>query len=273
MKLLSRASFCLLLACSTAYAGRTNQEIDISVTAAGTPSITSLTFPSSPSFSGGATDGTTIASITVTTSDSSTPTMSLTGTQTGSGNDADSFQVGAGPALLVHTAAGATDQAGVYSICIVASGAYSNSQPQACGTVQATGPGGAGWQLAFSDEFVCSNGMLECTSTVSASAYTWASSLCTGLSSPSATGCGTLTVASLPSGITSADCTGSKLGACDVSIAGATNGGAGGDAAVTGTFMVVGVPDSTHIKLYMPYTGINTTLGGTITVGSGPWTV
>jgi hypothetical protein len=177
----------------------------------------------------------------------------------------------------LETSTAGTNEPGQYHINIVASGAnYTNSGYSQAETIQATGPGGSGWQLAFSDEFACPNNMLECGqggtgSVVSASSYTWSSSFCSGLSSPSAEGCGVLTVASLPSGISAANCTGTKLGACDISVAGATNGGSAGNSAVNGTFLVVGVPDSTHIDLYMPYSGIAATMGGTITVGSGPW--
>jgi hypothetical protein len=197
--------------------------------------------------------------------------LSLIGVQTGSGNDASSFRISS-PQLLTNTATGATDQPGQYDICIIASGNYSNSPQQICPAIQATGPNGAGWQLAFSDEFVCPDGMLECLSTVSASSFTWSNSYCSGLGSPSATGCGTLTVARLPTGISAANCAGLQLGACAVSVLGAANAGSGGNAAVNGTFVVAGVPDSTHITLYMPYSGIAATMGGTITVGSGPWT-
>jgi hypothetical protein len=231
--------------------------------------ITGLSL-SNTSFAGSAPDGTLVGNITVTTSDSSRPMLSLIGVQTGSGNDASSFRISSSQ-LLTNTATGATDQPGQYNICIVASGNYSNSPQQICPTIQARGPGGAGWQLAFSDEFVCPDGMLECLSTVSASSFTWSNTFCPGLSSPSATGCGTLTVASLPTGISAANCAGLQLGACAVSISGATNAGSGGNAAVNGTFLVAGVPDSTHITLYMPYPGIAATMGGTITVGSGPW--
>jgi hypothetical protein len=211
--------------------------------------------PSSPAFSG---------------------TLTLTGTQTGSGNDADSFTVSGGN--VVSNSAGGTIQPGQYGITVHASGSYGGSPRSQSFTATATGPGGSGWQLMFSDEFRCPNQMLECGqsgygSIVSASAYTWTNAFCSGLSSPSAKGCGTLTVASLPQGITSANCTGNNIGACDVSVAGATNSGGGGTTAANGTFLVVGVPDSTHITLYQPYSGLAATMGGTITVGSGPWAV
>jgi hypothetical protein len=238
----------------------------------GPQTIASVSLASN-SFTGGAAQATNIGAITVTMSPASpafSGTLSITGTQTGSGNDADSFQL-SGSTLQTG---GGTTQPGQYAINIVATqGGTTNGSLTQPETMSATGPGGAGWQLTFSDEFVCPNSMLECAAIVSASSFTWSSSFCTGLSAPSATGCGTLTVASLPANITSAACTGSKLGACDVSIAGATNGGAGGNAAVNGTFLVAGVPDSTHINLYMPYTGINASMGGTITVGSGPWAI
>jgi hypothetical protein len=249
----------------------------------GNPMITGLSL-SGTSFTGGAADSTAVGTVTVTTSDGSTPTMSLTGTQTGSGNDKDSFQLAGGSSpfsLKTHTSGGATDQPGQYQICIVASGAaYTNSPQQTCQTIQATGPSGSGWQLTFSDEFRCPNQMLQCGqngygSIVAVSAYTWTNAFCSGLSSPSAKGCGTLTVASLPQGITSSNCTGNNIGACDVSVVGATNGGSGGATAANGLFLVVGVSGSGPytILLYQPYSGLAATMGGTINVGSGPWAV
>src|SRR5262249_23944621 len=58
-----------------------------------------------------------------------------------------------------------------------------------------------------------------------------------------------------------------------ISISGATNSGSGGAAAVTGTFLVVGVSaDQKTITLYMPYSGIGTIgLGTGTTLGTGPW--
>jgi hypothetical protein len=271
MNAMLRAALATTLLASTAVAETTSRNVGITVTPAGSgATITGLSLSNS-SFTGGAPTGTAVGNIVVTTSDGSTPTLSLTGTDRGSGNDANSFQIaGSSPTLQTNTASG-TDQPGQYNICIVASGTYSNSPQQICPTIQATGPGGTGWQLTFSDEFVCPNNMLECLSTSPVSSYTWANRVCYGLNSGDASGCGILTVASLPTGITASACTGAKLGACDVSIVGATNTGGGSDAAVNGTFLVAGVPDSTHINLYMPYSGIAATMGGTITVGSGPW--
>jgi hypothetical protein len=117
----------------------------------GSASVTGLSL-SNTTFAGGAPDGTLVGNITVTTSDSSTPVLSLIGVQTGSGNDAASFRISSSQ-LLTNTAMGGTDQPGQYNICIVASGNYSNSPQQICPTIQATGPGGTGWQLTFSDEF------------------------------------------------------------------------------------------------------------------------
>jgi hypothetical protein len=238
----------------------------------GSASITGLSL-SNTTFAGGAPEGTLVGNITVTTSDSSPPMLSLIGVQTGSGNDASSFRISSSQ-LLTNTATGATDQPGQYSICIVASGNYSNSPQQICPTIQATGPGGAGWQLTFSDEFNCPNNMLECLSTVPVSAYTWSNSFCSGLSSPSAMGCGALTVASLPVGISAANCTGTHFSTCYVSVFGATNSGGAGNAAVNGAFLVANVSGTGPytINLYMPYSGITSIgLGSGTIVGSGPW--
>ena len=233
--------------------------------------ITGLSL-SNTKFAGGAADGTVVGTITATTSDGSTPTLSLIGVQTGSGNDASSFRISS-KQLLTNTGSGTTDQPGQYNICIVAIGNYSNSPQQICPTIQATGPGGTGWQLTFSDEFNDNGGMVERLSLVSASSYTWANSVCPGMGSGAQPGCGTLTVPSLPTGISSAGCTGSQLGACDISIEGATCSDGCSDA--NGVFMVAAVPNSTTINIYQPagaYPNIDATMSGAITVGSGPWT-
>jgi hypothetical protein len=275
MNAMLRAALATALLASTAVAETTSRNFGITVTPAGSgATITGLSLSSS-SFTGGAPSGTAVGNIVVSTSDGSKPALSLIGTDRGSGNDASSFQITGSPPVLQTNTNGGTDQPGQYSICIVASGPYSNSPQQICPTIQATGAGGAGWQLTFSDEFNDVNGMLERLSTVSVTTYTWSNSYCSGLSSPSPTGCGTLTVASLPTGISQANCGGSQLGACDVSIMGATNGGSGGNSAVNGTFQVAAVAGSGpyQISLYMPYSGIDAALGGTIMVGSGPWTL
>src|SRR5438105_3310509 len=135
----------------TADAATASKHLMIIITRSGGDSqtITSLVFPSNASFQGGASEGTVIGNISVSTSDGSVPNLSLIGQQVGSGNDADSFQM-VGSTITVHTAAGATHQPGQYKICVVATGPYSNSPQQACGVIQATGPGGKGWQLTFS---------------------------------------------------------------------------------------------------------------------------
>jgi hypothetical protein len=231
-------------------------------------SITGLSL-SKTSFAGGAPDGTLVGNITVTTSDSSTPTLSLTGVQTGSGNDAASFRISSSQ-LLTNTATGATDQPGQYNICVIASGNYSNSPQQICPTIQATGPGGAGWQLTFSDEFVCPDGMLECLATYPVTSYSWANSVCAGING--AAGCGTVVTSSPVAALSSANCTGTRLGSCSISIAGATNNGTV-DTTVNGAFLVVGVSaDQKTISLYMPYSGLGTIGHSGATLGTGPWT-
>jgi hypothetical protein len=181
----------------TADAATVSKDLTISVThsGGGNKTITSLTFPSNASFQGGAPDGTIVGNISVVTSDGSVPNLSLIGQQVGSGNDADSFQM-VGKTITVHTAAGATDQPGQYSVCVVASGPYSNSPQQACGVIQATGAGGAGWQLTFSDEFVCPNNMLQCAQLYPVASYAWSNTACAGLVSGAASGCGVVTTSS-----------------------------------------------------------------------------
>jgi hypothetical protein len=267
-KLLISIGFASALFAISAWAATVTVNIPITVSSSA-QAIASIAL-SANSFTGGAAQGTTVGTVTVTMSPASPPfsgTLSLTGTARGSGNDANSFQT-SGTSLQVGAG---TSQPGQYAINIVATQAgTTNGSLSQAEAISATGPGGAGWQLAFSDEFSDANGMLQNLSTVSASAYTWTNAFCAGLSSPSAKGCGTLTVASLPSGISSATCSGAQLGACSISISGATNVGTGGNAAVNGTFLVVNAT-STTITLYMPYNGISTSMGGTIIVGSGQW--
>src|SRR4051794_4335974 len=99
---------------STAVAATTCSDVSITITGSGA-TITGLSLSNS-SFTGGAATGTFVGTIVVTTSDRSTPTLSLTGTDRGSGNDANSFQIaGSPPALRTYTAGG-TDQPGQYSI-------------------------------------------------------------------------------------------------------------------------------------------------------------
>jgi hypothetical protein len=233
-----------------AFATVVTTNLQIQVT--GTAAITALSF-GSPSFTGGAADGTVIGGITVTTSNGSTPTLSLTGTTTGSGNDKDSFRI-SGTNLLTNTAGGATDQPGQYSICVVASGAYSNSPQQSCGIVQATGPGGAGWQLAFSDEF---NGtMLNQLSTYPITSITWSNNI------------GTVVLPQPATAITTTLCF--AVNTCTVSIIGATNSGSGGNSLVNGNFLVQAVTDSQHFTLWMPLNPGATTPGGVMgTIGTG----
>jgi hypothetical protein len=234
----------------------------------GSASIIGLSL-SDTTFVGGAPDGTLVGNITVTTSDASTPMLSLIGVQTGSGNDASSFRISSSQ-LLTNTATGATDQPGQYNICIIASGNYSNSPQQICSTIQATGPGGAGWQLTFSDEFVCPDNMLECLATYPVTSYSWANGVCSGISG--AAGCGTVVTSSPVATLSSADCTGIRLGSCSISIAGATNNNTV-DTIVNGAFLVVGVSaDQKTLSLYMPYSGIGTIGFAGATLGTGPWT-
>jgi hypothetical protein len=226
----------------------------------GSASIIGLSL-SNTTFVGGAPDGTLVGNITATTSDSSTPMLSLIGVQTGSGNDASSFRISS-PQLLTNTATGATDQPGQYNICIIASGNYSNSPQQICPTISATGPGGTGWQLAFSDEF---NGtMLERLATHPILSMTWSNSVAT-------------VVLGEASAITPAAC--GRANACTISISGATNSGSGGNSLVNGNFLVENVTDSQHFTLWMPenpgatiQAGVIGTIdtGGAI-VGTGPW--
>lgn len=195
--------------------------------------------------------------------------LSLIGVQTGSGNDASSFRI-ASSQLLTNTTTGATDQPGQYNICIIASGNYSNSPQQICPTIQATGAGGAGWNLTFSDEFVCPDGMLECLATYPVTSYSWANSVCSGISG--AGGCGAVVTSSPVAALSSANCTGTRLGSCSISIAGATNNGTI-DTIVNGAFLVVGVSaDQKTLSLYMPYSGIGTIGFSGATLGTGPWT-
>lgn len=179
-------------------------------------------------------------------------TVSITGgAETGSGNDAASFQVAGGQ--VESDSAGGTIQPGQYQITVQASGTYINSPQAQSFTVQATGPGGAGWQLGFSDEF--NGAMLQRSVIQTPISITWSS----------AAG-GTATVV-LPAA--------SSLSAVNqlVSILGATNSGSGGSALVNGNFLLNGITDSQHFTLYMPATsGAIGTIAGSIHLGTGPWT-
>lgn len=225
-------------------------------------SITGLSL-SNTSFVGGAPDGTLVGNITVTTSDPSTPMLSLIGAQTGSGNDASSFRISSSQ-LLTNTATGATDQPGQYNICIIASGNYSNSPQQICPTIQATGPGGVGWQLTFSDEFSIPKGpggayMLNWQHQQTPTSITWG----TGSGFCSA-GCGQVVLSS-PSGWSPNLRAGNTI-----SIVGATNTGSEN---INTNFQVYSVTDDQHFLMHMPGTSA---VWGTIgvsgaTIGTGPW--
>jgi hypothetical protein len=232
--------------------------VDITITNA-TQTITAISL-SSNSFTGGAADSTTIGSITVTLSPASPPfsgSLALTGTDRGSGNDKDSFRI-SGPELQTNTAGGATDQPGTYSINIVATGSYTNSGYSQPYTITATGPGGDGWQLAFSDEFTHS--VVNWQNPQSITSITWATGA--GVCAP---GCGTVVLPSHGSGITVAGQT--------VSISGATNSGSGGNSAINNNFQVSSVTDDEHLVLYMPAAGgVFGSIGvGSATLGTGPW--
>jgi hypothetical protein len=227
-----------------------------------TATINSLSL-GSPSFTGGAADGTTVGAITVTTSNGTTPTLALTGTTTGTGNDKDSFRI-SGTNLLTNTVGGATDQPGQYSICVTATGSYTNSPQQACATVQATGPGGAGWDLTFIDQFATAKGpagtyMLNWQNQQSPTSITWGTSggFC-------AAGCAQVVLAS-PSGWSPNLRAGNT-----VSLVGATNTGSGN---INTNFQVFSVTDDKDFLIYMPGTSA---VWGTIgvsgaTIGTGPW--
>jgi hypothetical protein len=233
----------------------------LNVTSVGTrTTITGLSL-SNASFPGGAPNGTVVGQITVTTSDGSAPSLSLTGAQTGSGNDSASFQIvsGAYPTFRLETnTISGTDQPGQYNICIVASGNYANSPQQICPTIQATGPGGAGWQLAFSDEFV--NPMLNWQNQQTPVSITWGTGA--GFCAP---GCGQVVLAAHGSQIIRAGQT--------VSIIGATNSGSGGSSAINTNFAVYSVTDDEHFGIYMPApAGVFGAIGVSgASLGTGPW--
>jgi hypothetical protein len=236
----------------------TSRNVGITITPAGSGAITDLSLSNS-SFTGGAATGTTVGNIVVTTSDGSNPTLSLTGTDRGSGNDANSFRIASGstPTLQTNTAGG-TDQAGQYAICIVASGNYSNSPQQICPTVQATGPGGAGWQLTFSDEFI--HPVLNWQNQQTPTSITWG----TGSGFCSA-GCGQVILPTPGSQVVRAGQT--------VSISGTTNSGSGGSSAINTNFAVYSVTDDEHFVIYMPAArGVFGSLGVSgASLGTGPW--
>jgi hypothetical protein len=187
------------------------------------------------------------------------------GTQAGSGNDANSFNV-VGGQVKSH-AAGGTIQPGQYGITVrAASGAttYTNSPVSQTFTVQATGPGGAGWQLAFSDEFGTAKGpsgayMLNWQNQQTPTSITWGTS-----GSFCAAGCGQVVLPS-PSGWSPNLRAGNTI-----SLVGATNTGSG---TINTNFQVYSVTDDQHFLIYMPGTSA---VWGTIgvsgaTIGTAPW--
>jgi hypothetical protein len=258
MNALLRAALATALLASTAIAETTSRSVGITITPAGSgATITSLSLSSS-SFPGGAATGTTVGNIVVKTSDGSTATLSLTGADSGSDNDANSFQLAGSPPTLQTNTAGGTDEPGQYSICIVASGAYSNSPQQICPTIQATGPGGAGWQLTFSDEFV--HPILNWQNQQNPISITWGTG--TGFCSA---GCGQVVLPAHGSQIIRAGQT--------VSITGATNSGSGGNAKIDTNFAVYSVTDDEHFVIYMPASaGVFGTIDvSSASLGTGPW--
>jgi hypothetical protein len=258
MNTMVRAALVTALLASTAIAETTSRNFGITITPAGSgATITGLSLSNS-SFTGGAVTGTTVGQIVVTTSDGSTPTLSLTGTDTGSGNDANSFLISSSPPTLQTNTAGGTDQPGQYNICIVASGVYSNSPQQICSTIQATGPGGAGWQLTFSDEFV--HPILNWQNQQKPTSITWGTG--TGFCSA---GCGQVVLPAHGSQIIRAGQT--------VSIIGATNSGSGGNAKINTNFAVYSVTDDEHFVIYMPASaGVFGSIDVSgVSLGTGPW--
>jgi hypothetical protein len=258
MSAILRAALATALLASTAVAETTSRNVGITVTPAGSSATITALSLSNSSFIGGAATGAMVGKIVVTTSDGSTPTLSLTGTDRGGGNDANSFQIaGSSPTLQTNTAGG-TDQPGQYNICIVASGTYSNSPQQICPTIQATGPGGAGWQLTFSDEFV--HPILNWQNQQTPTSITWG----TGPGFCSA-GCGQVVLPAHGSQIIRAGQT--------VSITGATNSGSGGNAKINTNFAVYSVTDDQHFVVYMPASaGVFGTIGvSSASLGTGPW--
>lgn len=231
-----------------------------------TQSIASITC-SPCSFTGG-TDAANIG-VTVNLSPASPPfngTLAIVGgTLNGSGNDANSFQVSSGQ-VMSH-AAGGTIQPGQYGIVVKASSGattYTNSVTQSF-VVQATGAGGSGWDLTFSDEFGTAKGpsgayMLDWQNQQTPTSITWATG--SGVCSP---GCGTVVLPSHGSLIIRAGQT--------VSITGATNGGSGGNSAINTNFAVSSVTDDEHFVIYMPASaGVFGTIGVSgATIGTGPW--
>jgi hypothetical protein len=223
-----------------------------------TQSIVAITGCSSASFTG-ATAGQTVCTPTVTLSPASPPfsgTLSLTGAQTGSGNDAASFAIVGGAVETAGCTGSITCNPGQYNINIVATGPYTNSGYSQAVTVQSTGPGGAGWQLAFSDEF--NGAQLENLTSQAITSITW-----------SATNGGQAAVV-LPSPLPNIPSTPNSM---DVSLSGVTTTGTGGSALVNGTFIITTVTDSQHFTVYMPGTSAQYgTLGvGSATIGTGPW--
>ena len=256
--ILAASLFCPIGAETALAQTSVQKNLAISITPSSQATITGLSL-SNVSFAPNGSNNVTVGNITVTTSDGSTPTLSLTGTLRGSGNDANSFQLVAGspPTLQTNTAEG-TDEPGQYNICIVASGNYSNSPQQTCPTIQSTGPGGAGWHLTFSDEFV--NPILNWENQQVPTSITWGTG--TGFCSA---GCGQVVVPAHGSQIIRAGQT--------VSITGATNPGSGGNSAINTNFVVYSVTDDEHFLIYMPEAaGVFGTIGvSSASLGTGPW--
>jgi hypothetical protein len=184
----------------------------------------------------------------------------------GSGDDSKSFSIsGSYPSYTITaTPAGGTVQPGQYHVCAVARGNYTNSGMSACGVIVSAGPGGAGWQLAFSDEFAIPKGpsgtyMLNWQNQQRPVSITWGTGagIC-------AAGCGKVVLGS-PSGWSPNWRAGNTI-----SITGATNTGSGN---INVNFQVYSVTDDQHFLIYMPG---NASQWGTINVsdamlGTGPW--
>jgi hypothetical protein len=255
MRALRLLATILLIVAVTAAAQAVTVSKSLAVLFTGSNQVIASISLSNNSFTGGAGSGTTVGTVTVTMSPPSpafSGTLSLTGTQRGSGNDGNSFQF-SGSTLQTNTSGG-TDQAGTYSINIVATqpGLQPLSQPE---TISASGTGGAGVQLGFSDEFLCQSGMLNCLVSYPITSMTW-----------SATNGGQIAVV-LPSSSTVA-----QIGQ-GASVSGATNGGSGGNGLVNGNFSVNTVTDSQHFTIYAPATSgqVSGISVGSAVLGLGPW--
>ena len=219
-----------------------------------------------PSFTGGASGGTVVCPLTVTLSPSTsfTGSITLTGKQQPSGNDAATFAVSGCPSACELSIASSppTDQPGQYQITatVTQAGYPTLQQPM---TIQATGSGAAGWiEVDGGQDFgiACPNSMINCRQMQTPTSITY---------STARGGVGQVVVPTPISPLPVANHT-------SVSIAGLTAGTCSGGTGLNGQafFSITDVTDAQHFSIYMP--GMCGTAGqtfgvGSATLGSGFW--